>query len=808
MDIIYQGEHLGYGVAGNWMVILSFTAALLSTCAYFFSFYRKPVDEQSWLRLARTGFYIHALSVIGIIVLIYFLIHGHFYEYYYVWQHSNTVLPVRYMWACLWEGQEGSFLIWTFWHIVLSLFIIRKSGTWEGPVMATMMIIQAFLASMLLGLELGSIKIGSNPFILLRDHPDFANLPFIQMPDYLSRINDGRGLNPLLQNYWMVIHPPTLFLGFAATAIPFAYAIGGLLSGRIREWIQPALPWVLFGVMILGTGILMGGAWAYEALSFGGFWAWDPVENASLVPWLTLVGGLHVMLIHKKNGTSLNSVYILLLVTFLLVLYSTFLTRSGILGDTSVHAFTDLGMKGQLVLYMLFFVALSLILLIVRRRELSSKADDDHISSREFWMFMGMLILVISAIQITITTSIPVINKIFGTKMAPPEDAIDFYNSWQIPLAVVIALLMSFSQFFRWKNSDMKLVLKNLLLSISISLVVSFVLEWLFDFSRIQYTILLFAAVWAFVGNFDYLMRILKGKSSHSGASIAHMGIALILLGALISNAEKEVISRNLLNVDLGKDFPNNENILLYRNDTLAMGEYYVTYKDKKKEGVNIFYEVEYLKANHETGKLEKEFSLFPTVQLNERMGNVSEPSTKHFPDRDIYTHVTYAELDTKSEQADADGYRPAKKFQLQVGDTITTSNSLVILQSLNKEVDKSAMMLKESDLAVGAMISLMDVNRKLHFAQPVFIIRDNSYFNRPAEIGELGLRFAFEKILPEENKVEISIAEKKENAREFIIMKAIVFPQINILWTGCILMIIGTWIAIVKRMRKSATSA
>jgi cytochrome c-type biogenesis protein CcmF len=172
--------------------------------------------------------------------------------------------------------------------------------------MMVMMMIQVFLASMLLGLEFGHVKIGSNPFILLRNQADFINLPFVQMPDYLSKMKDGRGLNPLLQNYWMVIHPPTLFLGFAATAIPFAFAMGGLLTNRVREWVKPALPWTFFAVGILGIGILMGGAWAYEALSFGGFWAWDPVENASLVPWLTLVGGAHVMLINKKNASYLQ----------------------------------------------------------------------------------------------------------------------------------------------------------------------------------------------------------------------------------------------------------------------------------------------------------------------------------------------------------------------------------------------------------------------------------------------------------------------------------------------------------------------
>ncbi len=806
MNLNYQGEHLAFGHIGNILIIISFTAALLSSLAYLFSFKRKEDNVTSWLRLARISFSFHAIGVLGLVFLIYYLIHGHFFEYYYVWQHSNSVLPVKYMWACLWEGQEGSFLIWSFWHVILSLIIIRKAGTWEAPVMFSIMLIQAFLATMLLGLEFGGIKIGSNPFILLRHHPDFANLPFIQLPDYLSRIKDGRGLNPLLQNYWMVIHPPTLFLGFAATAVPFAYAIGGLLKGKIKEWVAPAIPWTFFAVMILGTGLLMGGAWAYESLSFGGFWAWDPVENASLVPWLTLVGAAHVMIIFKKNGTSLGSSFVLIVASFILILYSTFLTRSGILGDTSVHAFTDLGMKGQLVVYMFFFLLLSGVLIFINRREIKSKHEDEHISSREFWVFMGMLILVISAVQISITTSIPVINKVFGTKMAPPADAIDFYNSWQIPLAVIIALLISVSQFFKWKQSDLKVTFKNLLLSFSLSLMLSIALELYFDFERIQLSLLLFASIWAVLANLDYLVRFIKGKTSHSGASIAHIGIAMILLGALISNAEKQVISQNRLKVDLGKDFPNNENILLYQGDTLPMGEYYVTYKDKKREGINILYEVEYFKPNLSSGKLEKDFSLFPKVQLNERMGNVSEPSTKHYASKDIYTHVTYAELDDKSNHVNEDNYKKGKKYQMSLGDTITTSNSLVVLESLNKDVDKSAMFLQEGDIAIGARLTIMDVNKKLHFAEPVFIIRANYFFNRPAEIEELGLKFSFERILPEENKMEIEVAEKEGNSREFIIMKAIVFPQINILWTGCILMIIGTWIAIVKRIRKLRT--
>lgn len=802
MDIQYVGEHLSYGKLGNSFIVLSFTAALLSAISFLISVICKKEDKSTWLKIARSSFALHAISVFSIIGIMFYLIHGHYFEYYYVWQHSSTILPVKYMWACFWEGQEGSFLLWTFWHVILASIIIKKGSEWESPVMVTVMLIQVFLASMILGLNFYGIKIGSNPFILLRNHPDFANLPFIHLPEYLSKIKDGRGLNPLLQNYWMVIHPPTLFLGFASTAIPFAFAMAGLMVGKVREWVRPALPWAFFSVMILGTGVLMGGAWAYEALSFGGFWAWDPVENASLVPWLTLVGAAHVMLINKKNGSSLLSSFILSTLTFLLVLYSTFLTRSGILGNTSVHAFTDLGMSGQLLLYMVFFIFMATALLIYNRKKINPLQEEEKIQSREFWMFMGMLVLVISAVQITITTSIPVINKIFGSKMAPPANAIDFYNSWQIPLAVIISLLIAIGQFFKWRDSNMKDVAKKLSISFVLAIVLTAIIEYSFRFERYQYIMLLFSSIWAFVANLDYLIRIIKGKLPFSGASISHIGIALILLGSLISNTEKTIISRNMLNVDLGKDFSNKENILLYRNDTLAMGEYYVTYKGKEKAGVNIYYEIEYFKANHETGKLEKSFSLKPLVQINDRMGNVSEPATKRFLTRDIYTHITYAELDDKSAPVDDGEYKKPTTKTFGVGDTIITSNSLVTFMSLNKSQDKKSLFLDSTDIAVGAQLSVVDVNRKVHLAQPIFIIKGSNIYTKESEIPELGLKFGFSKILPDSNKIELTIYEKKSNSREFVIMKAIIFPDINILWIGAILMIIGTWLAILKRIK------
>ncbi len=800
-EIQYIGEHLIWGKIGHLFIVLAFVASLASAIFYAYSI---RTEEPSWKSLARKAFAVHTFSIIGIFGLLFYLIIKQRLEYYYVWEHSNSIMPLRYIFACFWEGQEGSFLLWMFWHCVLSWFIIRKGGEWEAGVMTVISTVQIFLVSMIMGVVIFNYKLGSNPFVLLRDHPDFANLPFIKMPDYLSRIKDGRGLNPLLQNYWMTIHPPTLFLGFALTVIPFAFAIAGIIRKKYSEWIKPALPWTFIGVMILGTGILMGAAWAYESLSFGGFWAWDPVENASLVPWMTMVGAAHVMMIHKHRNTSLLSSYLLCIFTFILILYSTFLTRSGILGDTSVHAFTDLGMTGQLLVYLLFFLVVALFLVIKNYRHISS-TQDEHITSREFWMFIGMLVLLIGAIQITSTTSLPVFNKLFGMKKAPPVDPINHYNSWQIPIAVIVCLLIGISQFFKYKKSDSKLFFKKIIPPLIVAVLITGASAFILGNYRPHYYALLFASLFAIAANFSFIITVLKGRMEHSGASVAHIGIGMILLGALISNSKKEIISQNVKNINLGKDFPNRENILIeQKTDTLPMGEYFVTYKDKKQIGVNVYYTIEYFKLNRTTGAKEKAFELHPVYQLNDRMGNVSEPSTERFLTKDIYTHLTYVEMNDSKNSDPNDEYQQAKTQTIAIGDTFMTSNSYVIFEGLSKDVDRKEFGLSDSDIAVIAKLKIEDVNKKIHEALPVFVIKNFNAFSKEAKVDSLGLKFSFSKIDPATGKVDLQVSEKKSNKHDFIIMKAIIFPGINILWTGCILMIVGSFMAIRRRIRKN----
>jgi len=800
VQIQYIGEHLIPGQIGNAFVVLSFVASFLSFVAYYFASKESNLLN-SWRTLARNSFRIHAISVAGISGTLFYMIFNHYFEYQYVWQHSSKALPLRYMLSCFWEGQEGSFLLWSFWHAALGLLLQRVAKTWESPVMTVVSGVQVFLASMLLGIYVFGYRMGSNPFLLLREHPEFMDLPFVKIPTYLQSL-DGRGLNPLLQNYWMTIHPPILFLGFASTLIPFAYAMAGLQQKKYSEWLKPALPWTFFGVMILGTGILMGGAWAYESLSFGGFWAWDPVENASLVPWLTFVAAAHVMLINKNNGQSLTTTFILVIVTFLLILYSTFLTRSGILGDTSVHAFTDLGMSGQLLIYLLFFLLWAVVLLALNWKKIPSVVEEESASSREFWMFIGALVLVISAFQIIATTSIPVINKIFGSTIAPPLKAIEHYNSWQVPFAILVSLLMAVGQFFKYKKTNWNDFLKKIVLSFALAAVFTVSAAYALGMNKPFHYVLLFTSFFAILANADYAIRVLKGKITKAGSSIAHVGFGMILLGALISTSMSETISSNTSGVDiskLGKDFSNSDNIMLRQDDTLRMGDYYVCYKGKKTEAPNIYYEIQY-SSKDASGKFVPEFTLHPLVQTNPRMGNIAEPDTRHFWHKDVYTHITYADLEEKS--SDTAGYKEPKTTSMKIGDTLFASNGIVILDGLVKEVDRNLHQLRDSDIAVGADLRVIDINSQVYHAVPLYIIKGNYLMPEEATVEQLGLKFAFTKINTENGKIDITLLEKKANNKDFIILKAIIFPWINVLWIGCLLLIIGTILAITQRLR------
>jgi len=283
MTTDFKGEHLLPGQIGQIFVVLSFGSALLSFLSYYYATTAKDGKNDSWQFLGRIGFFLNSVSVLGIGTCLFYILYQHYFEYHYAWAYTQRSLPVYYLVSGFWNGQEGGFLLWTFWQAVLGNILIWRARSWERPVMTVIALSQVVLATMVLGIDVINVRLGSSPFLLLREAMDLRESApiFRTNPEmyhnYLNYITDGQGMNPSLQNYWMVIHPPTLFLGLAAVVVPFAYAVAGLWEKKYAEWIKPAIPYTLFAAMVLGTGIIMGSFWAYESLNFGGFWAWDPI---------------------------------------------------------------------------------------------------------------------------------------------------------------------------------------------------------------------------------------------------------------------------------------------------------------------------------------------------------------------------------------------------------------------------------------------------------------------------------------------------------------------------------------------------
>lgn len=805
MNPTFIGEHLLPGQLGRLLVIIAFVASLFSAFTFFKSVQTEQniAESNTWRRYARVSFFIHFLSVIGIFGALYYIISHHLFEYHYAWKHSSFGLKTKYLLACFWEGSEGSFLLWLFWQAFLGL-IVMKTDKWklETRVMTVVAFVQAIVCTMVLGIYLGPhIKLGSTPFSLLRDE---MAAPIFSQPNYLDFIKDGNGLNPLLQNYWMVIHPPVLFLGFSLTLFPFAYAIAALWKKDYKLWIKPALGWALIGGAILGTGIMMGGAWAYESLTFGGYWAWDPVENASLVPWLVLIAGLHTLVVYKSTGRSLKITLVLFILSFLFVWYSTFLTRTGVLGETSVHAFTGKGkaLYWQLIIVIAIYLIGSVTMLFKNWKKMPKIAGEEEASTREFWMLIGSIFLLLSSLQIIFYTSLPVwaplYNKITGTEIAPPQDSISFYNNIQVWFAIIIALLTGSIQYLKYKKTNLKKVVKNLAIIIVISIVATTILVIVQKIYALQLVIFTFAVFFTLVGNLMYLIKMQKGKILKAGGSIAHVGFGMMLLGILFSGYKKDVISldRSGKVLDFGKKtFEENvkesrQNVLLFRNTTIEMGGYLVTYLGDsivQNDPPITYFKVRYEHRDPETNELKETFTLYPDAFVNPKgqEGLTSNPDAKHYWTNDVFTYITSMSDPAKSDTSTYHNYSAKKK------DTIQVANGFLVLDSLSTEITNKNYHAKPGDVALEAILNAYGGFGKLGTLKPVYIINGNSGTTIEDTLRDLGLNVHINQIKPAEAKIEFAIKQRAQQD-DYIVLKVLVFPYIRLLWFGIIIMVLG----------------
>ena len=438
-------------VLGNLAVFAALVTSLVSLIAY----YRVASAKASSLNSARLWLKFSAacVGVAALTLLVSILRHD--FSNGYVYSYSSRSLPLHFLISSFYAGQEGSFLFWVLCTAVLALTVARYSSQrkTEQWVMPVVMGVQSFLLLLVLA---------KSPFRNVWDM--FPDMAVGQVPP------DGKGLNPLLQNFWMVIHPPVLFLGFAGMAIPFSYAIAALWKKHYSLLSDQGLPWILFSTLILGLGIMLGAYWAYGVLGWGGYWGWDPVENSSLVPWITGIALIHTLLAQRRAMRFIRTSFLLAILSFLLVLYSTFLTRSGILGDASVHSFVDPGatVYWLLIAFMVIVAALGLGMMYMRRGDLGAPKTETALVSRESALGAGAVVLLLSALVILFGTSLPIFSRI---RVEP-----SFYDSTNIPVVIVMALLIGFSLYVQWRMDDGKDVLRRSWKSLGASLVVTAVL--------------------------------------------------------------------------------------------------------------------------------------------------------------------------------------------------------------------------------------------------------------------------------------------------------------------------------------------
>ncbi len=785
-DIQYIGEHLLPGQLGHFFLVTALVSALLTMLAY-----RKRVllpEDPSWLRIARISWGIHAFAILSVIGLVFYIMVNQMYEYNYAWHHVSDDLPMKYIFSAFWEGQEGSFLLWMFWHVVLGSVVVFTAKRWEAGVMTWLSLVQIILVSMIAGIYFADdVRLGSSPFLLLRDT---MQAPIFSNPNYLSLI-EGNGLNPLLQNYWMTIHPPTLFLGFASVTIPFCFAMTGLWEKEHTAWLKPAMPWTLFSGGILGLGILMGGAWAYEALSFGGYWAWDPVENMSLVPWLVLLAALHANFIARHTGLSIKTTYIFYILSFLLVVYSTFLTRSGILGDESVHAFTEMGLEWQLVGFIAIFLSLGIYFLWSRNASIPVVQQEEKIQSREFWMFVGSMVLVFASILITFSTSIPVWNKlldVYGSiagkgDMTPfhkamPLDPVDHHNRFQLWNAVLVAILSAMAQVMRFHamgwETHKTTFLKHIGWSAGVGLLLAYLLSLWIQLPSWQYIVLLVAASYGLIANIDYVIRFGRRSLTAMASAFAHGGFALMLIGIMASGLNKRIISENRFAQEgLAEGLNAGENAFLIKGMPMFMNNYWVTYTSDTLIGLTRRYAVDFVKVNEQGDTLER-FTTHPNVLYDRQLTKVAtaNPNTKRYLDRDIFTYVAGLppEQQDRANLSKVDSMLHYTTYYLTPGDTVDAGPYHLRLDSILMGSDNSEYEPEEGDLVLSGIVTVFDsVWKEQKSIYPTLIVRKGLLYSLTDQVNDYNLRArlratSLDSIFPMEDKLSYAPLTVKAN--------------------------------------------
>ena len=481
--------------------------------------------------LAESSFHavyaVAGLTFIASVILWYGLLTDQF-QVSYVWNQSEIAQPLFYKFAAFWGGQSGSLL---FWSLMLSIYSAALAWTYRDTHRTLMPIVNAVML------------LTSVFFFVLQV---FSANPFEQFPVIPE---DGRGLNPLLQNYWMIIHPVMLYLGYVGLAVPFAFAVAALLSKKLdNQWVRVIRRWTLIPWMFLSAGILMGSQWAYMELGWGGYWAWDPVENASFLPWLTATAFLHSILIQERRGILKVWNLVLIGATYFLVILGTFTTRSGIL--ESVHSFAQSDVGAYFLGFLAFILFGFLWLLFDRMPLLQSENEIDSVSSRESaflannWLFAGIAFATLWG------TFFPMFSEIItGARISV---AAPWFNKVNGPLFLLLVLLMGIGPLLGWRRTNAAALRKQftwpLVATVVFAVVFAFFSPRIFPIAGFSVSVFVIATIAqeyvrgirarqavADENAFQALGQLLQRNGTRYGGYIVHLGIVMIGI-AVIGN--------------------------------------------------------------------------------------------------------------------------------------------------------------------------------------------------------------------------------------------------------------------------------
>ena len=506
---------------GHFSLIIALFIALMQTIIPQIG---ASIKNQLWMSCARPLVLAQSLFIsLSFICLVFLFINDDF-SVRYVAENSNTLLPDRYKISAVWGAHEGSLLLWVlilaFWSLAVSMFSARLPIQLVARVLAV----------------LGFISVGFYLFMLFTSNPFDRSLPFFPV--------EGADLNPLLQDVGLIFHPPILYMGYVGLSVAFAFSVAALLNGSIdSSWARWVKPWTLISWMFLTLGISLGSWWAYYELGWGGWWFWDPVENASLMPWLVCAALIHSLSVTEKRGAFTSWTLLLAIMAFSLSLLGTFLVRSGVL--TSVHAFATDPARGIFILIFLVVVIGGSLLLFAFRGPIKKSSYKFSGLSKELFILANNLILIIITAVILLGTLYPLIADVLGwgkISVGPP-----YFNLFFVPLTLLLGLLMPVASILRWKKTPRLNILKYFNGPLILSAIIGGSLPSMHESYEPIAGISIFISSWIILitlrdigyksstkgSILDGLKRI---KVSYWGMVTAHIGVAICIIGVSLTS--------------------------------------------------------------------------------------------------------------------------------------------------------------------------------------------------------------------------------------------------------------------------------